>query len=52
MYARIEPTPENPEPNPPTSGNWIREEDGGLIPADLPTAETAGLVLPDPEPEA
>lgn len=46
-FARIEPTPECPEPQPTTSGNWIQEPDGGLIPADEATARTAGLLIDD-----
>lgn len=50
-FSRIEPTEAVPYPNPPTSGNWIQEPDGGLIPADEPTARTAGLFIDDePEP--
>jgi hypothetical protein len=48
LLARIEPTPEIPEPNPPTSGNWIRDEDGGLRPADAATAATAGMAFDEP----
>jgi len=44
-YGRIEPTKENPEPVPPTSGLWRREADGGLVPQDDATARTAGLLL-------
>jgi hypothetical protein len=48
LLARIEPTPEIPEPNPPTSGNWIRDLDGGLRPADAATAATAGMAFDEP----
>lgn len=30
-------------PDPPTSGNWQRNPDGSLVPADEATARTAGL---------
>ena len=46
-FARIEPTAEIPEPQPPTSGNWLQEVDGGLVPADEATARTAGLLIED-----
>lgn len=31
---------------PPTSGNWLRDADGGLTPADADTAALAGLAWP------
>lgn len=44
---------DNPEtpPNPPSSGNWIRNPDGSLTPADEATARTAGLWEDDSQPE-
>lgn len=50
-YRRIEPTDQQPEPVPPTSGNWVREADGGLRPADDETARTAGLLIDQPAQE-
>lgn len=41
---------DNP-PNPTTSGNWQRETDGRLTPADEATARTAGLWQDEPQPE-
>ena len=51
---RIEPTEANPEPLPQSGGQWLRDEDGGLRPADRATAEGAGLDWPEasPEPES
>ncbi len=40
---RIEPDAEGREVMPPCGGSWVREEDGGLRPADKETAEAAGL---------
>jgi len=51
FFNGMEPTEKNPEPNPPTSGNWIRDEDGGLRPADAATAATAGMAFADPAAE-
>ncbi len=43
--------PDAPWPNPPTTGNWLRLDDGGLVPQDEATARTAGLyVEPAPTP--
>lgn len=45
LPSRIAP-PEVAEPielMPPCSGSWIRDADGGLTPADAPTAAAAGL---------
>jgi len=38
---RLEPT--DPPSNPPCGGNWTRDNDGGLTPADESTATAAGL---------
>lgn len=46
-FPRIEPTEAIKEPVPPCSGNWIRDKDGGIRPADEATAITAGLI-PNP----
>lgn len=50
LPGRIEPQhDENGQPielTPPHGGSWIREEDGGLRPADQHTAEGAGLAWP------
>lgn len=43
-YLAIQATEANPEPKPPTSGNWIRAADGSLLPADDVTALSAGLM--------
>ncbi len=50
-FLAIPATEADPEPKPPTSGNWIRAADGSLLPADAATAESAGLLpaVPDPE---
>lgn len=37
------------ELNPPASGLWLRDADGGLTPADQATAERAGLAWPSDE---
>lgn len=31
------------EQNPPCAGRWLRQQDGGLLPADADTAAAAGL---------
>lgn len=54
--ARIPPTAAVPAPNPACGGRWLRDADGGLTPADEPTATAAGLRWPaeppaDPDPE-
>lgn len=41
--TRIAPTADNPEPRPPCGGEWLRDADGGLTPADAATAAAAGL---------
>jgi len=46
---RIEPSEGNPEPVPPSGGLWIRDEAGGLRPADRATADVAGLAWPEAE---
>lgn len=46
LPARFEPTEETPEPMPPSGGNWVRDADGGLSPADAVTAAAAGLRWP------
>ena len=43
MPIRSIPAPAEGEAVPPTSGNWLRAEDGTLTPADEATARTAGL---------
>jgi hypothetical protein len=43
--------PDSP-PLPPTSGRWMRGEDGSLTPRDEATARTAGLFEEDPAPPA
>lgn len=48
-FGRIAPTDDVPEPMPPCGGSWIRDEEGGLTPADLATASRAGLA-PAPAP--
>lgn len=40
---RIAPTEQNPEPAPPCGGQWVRDADGGLRPANEATALAAGL---------
>lgn len=47
-FGRIAPTVDVPHPQPPTSGNWVQDEEGGLTPADEATARTAGLLLAEP----
>lgn len=47
MPKRIEPTEQNPEPLPQTSGAWRRDADGGLTPLDEATAKQSGLDWPD-----
>ena len=32
--------------DPPCAGRWLREADGGLVPADAATAAAAGLAWP------
>lgn len=52
LARRIEPTEHNPLPSPPCSGNWLRDDDGGVRPADARTAADAGLAPPpNHEPE-
>lgn len=46
---RIEPSEANPEPLPQSGGQWLRDDDGGLRPADRATAEGAGLSWPEGE---
>lgn len=46
--TRVEPTP-GVELNPPCGGRWLRDADGGLTPADAPTAAAAGLAWPAAE---
>lgn len=43
---RIEPAEDGSEIDPPHGGSWIRDADGGLVPADQSTAEGAGLAWP------
>lgn len=53
-YRAIPATEADPEPNPPTSGHWIRAADGSLLPADDATALSAGLMpaaAPSPDQE-
>jgi hypothetical protein len=50
LPARIEPTPEIPLPSPPCTGFWIRDDDGGIRPADALTAADAGLAPPAEQP--
>ena len=40
--------PKAPLPEAPTTGNWRRLPDGGLIPDDETTARGAGLLEEDP----
>ena len=51
MPIRSIPPIEGQEAVPPTSGNWLRAEDGTLTPADEATARTAGLWDDEPAPE-
>lgn len=50
LPARIEPRMDSDgspiDLTPPTGGRWIRDEDGGLRPADAATARDAGLAWP------
>lgn len=47
---RIAPTPERPEPNPSTGGEWVRDADGGITPMNEKTALAAGLEWIQPTP--
>lgn len=50
LPARIEPSlGANGQPleqSPPVAGRWLRHADGGLAPADISTADAAGLARP------
>ncbi len=48
QQTRIEPV-DGVELNPPCGGHWLRDADGGLTPADAPTAAAAGLAWPAAE---
>lgn len=50
-YLAIRATEADPEPNPPTTGNWIRAADGSLLPADDATASAAGLMPAESQPD-
>jgi hypothetical protein len=50
--TRLEPTQQCPFPTPASGGNWRRDADGGLSPADQGTAESAGLAWPALAPAA
>lgn len=52
-WSRIEPvlnaTGQPVDLLPPCGGSWVREADGGLMPADESTAVAAGLMAPAKE---
>lgn len=49
-YTRIAPPEDGAELFPPCGGTWLRDEAGGLTPADAATAALAGLPAIEPEP--